>query len=55
MMNYKSVQFKSAAERKRDAEICKHYRAIGIPAVVAATALKAEKRDSNLKEKSPKK
>ncbi len=54
-MNRKSVQFKSAQDREAEANFCKHYHAIGIAAVVAATALKAEKRLSNSADKSPKK
>ncbi len=54
-MNYKSERFKSAAERKREADLCKHYRAIGIPAVVAATALSNKKDAVESTEKSPKK
>ena len=43
-MNRKSVQFKSAKEREQEVNFCKHYRAIGIPAVVAATALNTKKK-----------
>ncbi len=54
-MNRKSVQFQSAEERKREVEFCKHYGAIGIPAVVAATALKEKRREQQSDEESPQK
>lgn len=54
-MNQKSERFKSAREREFEAKFCSHYRAIGIPAVIAATALRAEKRTASLHNKSPKK
>ncbi len=50
-MNRKSVQFKSAKEREQEAKFCEHYRAIGIPAVVAATALSAKKKPAALDKK----
>jgi hypothetical protein len=50
-MNRKSVQFKSAKEREQEANICKHYRAIGIQAVVAATALSTKKKPVELDKK----
>ena len=52
-MNRKSVQFKSAKEREQEANFCKHYRAIGIPAVVAATALSAKKKSTDSYKKRP--
>jgi len=54
-MNQNNVQFKSARQREFEAKFCRHYRAIGIPAVIAATALKSEKRIALSNDKSPKK
>ncbi len=52
-MNQKSVQFKSAKDRAFEAKFCEHYRAIGIPAVIAATALKAGNNANSASKKSP--
>jgi len=49
------TQFKSAEERQRDEEFCKHYQDIGIPAIIGATALAKEKRASKSPKEPPKK
>jgi hypothetical protein len=54
-MNQKSIQFKTAEERQRDEEFCKHYREIAIPAIIGATALTKEKRTSKSEKEAPKK
>jgi hypothetical protein len=52
-MNRKSVQFKSAKEREQEANFCKHYGAIGIRAVVAATAQISNNRSTDSDKKLP--
>lgn len=48
-------EFRSAEERQRDEEFCKHYHDIGIPAIIGATTLAKEKRASQSTKKTPKK
>jgi hypothetical protein len=48
-------EFKSAEERQRDEDFCKHYHEIGIAAIAGATALAKEKRNSSSGKETPKK
>ncbi len=54
-MTKNEVQFKSAEERQRDEDFCAHYHALGIPAVVGATALARKKQPATSEKESPKK
>jgi len=54
-MNFRSEQFRSKADRQREAELCSHYGKINLPAVEAANTVKNCKMTTKKKTETDKK